>query len=98
MLHPEGRNTLKLQVKQAHELLDSWMTSDPSALYKDKHTLADTFTNKYLPEEDEKVAESFPYLVKCGTPLDDLLSALVLGYSTWRRRAEKFKLDISSPQ
>jgi len=36
ILHPEGRNTLKSQVKQAHELLDSWMTSHPNALYKDK--------------------------------------------------------------
>ena len=96
MLHPEGRNTLKSQVKQAHDLLDSWMTSDPEALYMSKHALADTFTNKYLPEDDDKVPESFPYLFKCRTPLDDLLSALALGYFTWRRKAEKFKLHLLS--
>ena len=98
MLHPEGRNTLKSQVKQAHKLLDSWMTSDPEALYKDKHALADTFSDKYLPEDDEKVAESFPYLVKCQTPFDELLSAISEGYVAWRREVKRSKLGISSPK
>lgn len=95
MFHPEGRATLKSQVKQAYELLDSWMTSDPKALYKDKLALADTFRDSYVPEEDEHLTGSLPCLVKCRAPLGDILRALSVGYATWHWRAETVKHDIS---
>ena len=97
MLRSEGRNTLKSQIKQAHDLLDSWMTSDPAALYMSKHALLDTFNDKYSPEGDEKAADLFPYVAECRTPLDELLSAISEGYFAWRREVKRFKLDVSSP-
>jgi hypothetical protein len=100
MLHPEGRNTLKSQFKpsQSHDLLDPWMTSDPTALYMDKCTPLDAFKDKYLREGDGKAAELFPYVAECRTPLDELLSAISEGYFAWRREVKRFKIGISSPK
>ena len=67
VFHPEGRYTLKSRIQQTNVLLDSQLSPDPEAPYKDKSTLLRTSTAKPKPEqgEDEMSTESFPYLSKC---------------------------------
>ena len=98
MFHPEGRETPKSRLQQTNELLDSWMSSDPAALYKDKLALPDTFSDTYIQEEDENAAQSFTYLFKCRMALNELLSSISMGYSMWRWQVSKRRLDISSPE
>ena len=97
MFHPEGRETPKSQLEETNELLDSWLSSDPQALYKDKLALSGTFTDKYLPGGDGDAADSFPCLFKCRMPLKELLSAITIGYSVWDLQASRHRLDASSP-
>jgi len=98
MFHPEGRQTPKSQFGHTNALLDSWLSTDPEALCKDKFSLSKTLTEKYLPgEEDGGAGVSFPYLFKCRMILKELLSALTLGYTLWDLHASRQKLDDSSP-
>ena len=98
MFHPEGRETPKSQYEQTNALLDSWLSTDPEALFKDKLTLSETFTNKYLPEADGASKTSFPYLFKCQSELKELLSMIAIGYCMWDLQASKRKLTTSSPE
>ena len=96
MFHPEGRDTPKSQVEQTNELLDSWMSSDPKALYKDKLALSGTLSDTYLPEGDDGHApESFRYLRKCRMALKELLSAISVAYIVWDLEASRHNLDAS---
>jgi Fungal protein kinase len=99
MFHPEGRDTPNSRLKQTNELLDSWLSTDPTALYKDKYTLLDTFADKYLPiGADQDAKKAFPHLFKCQPVLIQLLSELGMAYLTWKVRAATLRLDHTSPQ
>ena len=61
MFHPERRQTPKSQFRQTNALLDSWLSTDPEALCKDKFSLLKTLTEKNFPgQEDEGAKVSFP--------------------------------------
>jgi len=49
MFHPERRQTPRSRFRQTNALLDSWLSTDPEALCKDKFSLLKTLTEKYLP-------------------------------------------------
>jgi serine/threonine protein kinase len=95
MYHPEGGNTPKSQLAQTNELLDTWLSSDPTALYRSKSDLSRNLTSQYLPEDGE-ARGSFPHLFRCRMPLKELLSSLSIGYSVWDLQATKRGLDASS--
>ena len=97
MFHPEGHETSKSQCEQTNVLLDSWLSADPEALYKDKLALSETFTNKYFPEDDVESKTSFPYLFKCRSALAELLSMITMAYTVWNIEARRRKLNMSSP-
>ena len=98
MFHPEGRETPKSQYEQTNALLDSWLSADPEALYKDKLTLSETFIDKYLPDEDGMSKTSFPHLFKCRSALAELLSMITMAYTVWSIQALRRKLNTSSPE
>jgi hypothetical protein len=95
MYHPEGRNTSKYQVEETNELLDLWLSSDPSILSGSKGDLSRDFLTIYVPEESK---EYFPYLFRCRMQLKRLLNSLHLGYSTWEWEATEGGLDASAEQ